>query len=106
MSKTLPENSAKREFNYFRDNYCDYPVVGLAPHGHPNVNKPEELIGSTKYSPKDKWPENFEEDKDAPGIGTYDCPYGSCNIQCPDYEKYLRAIENEPEAFADNFWED
>lgn len=62
--------------------YCNYcfdgngasvfPYYGLAPHTRYKQNG---VIGSTVILPESEWPENFEEDEDAPGAGTYThCP--------------------------------
>ena len=49
-----------------------FPYYGLAPHTHYKQNG---VIGSTVVLPKSEWPENFEEDEDAPGAGIYThCP--------------------------------
>ncbi len=50
-----------------------YPVYGVAPHKH-DLGKTGSIIGSTVVQPKETWPENFVEDKESPGCGTYYCP--------------------------------
>lgn len=50
---------------------CVFPYYGLAPHTH----KPGPMIGSTVVDDKATWPENFTEDPEWPGMGTYThCP--------------------------------
>ena len=59
----------------YREDGCIYPYYGLAPHKHIKVDyKGHEGIG-TKILDKSEWPENFIEDKEAEGCGTYICPY-------------------------------
>ena len=47
-----------------------YPFYGLAPHRH-DMGRTGSLVGSTVEKPREEWPANFCEDKDAPGMGTY-----------------------------------
>lgn len=54
-----------------------YPMYGVAPHRH-NLMRTGSLIGSTEVLSKDQWPENFIEDKEAPGCGTFYCPNPEC----------------------------
>jgi len=49
------------------DGNCAYPHYGLAPHKH--VGK--EMIGSTVINAKADWPDNFAEDCEVEGLGTY-----------------------------------
>ena len=49
-----------------------FPHYGLAPHTHDLSSG--SFIGSTRTSSKDKWPDNFVEDKEEPGLGTWYCP--------------------------------
>ncbi len=49
-----------------------YPHYGVAPHTHDLSGG--SFIGSTRTKPKDQWPENFVEDAEAEGCGTYYCP--------------------------------
>ena len=49
---------------------CVYPYYGLAPHTH-NLSKTGSVIGSTEINSKDTWPENFDEDPECAGAGTY-----------------------------------
>lgn len=51
-----------------------HPYYGLAPHDHPFDDKGRIIIGGTIIRPKSKWPDNFEEDPEVPGLGTYHCP--------------------------------
>lgn len=46
---------------------CAYPYYGLAPHSHEG----KYWIGSTVMDDKSTWPENFKEDPDCPGMGTF-----------------------------------
>ena len=62
-----------------------YPQYGLAPHIH--VGEDHVIFGSTRILPRDRWPENFVEDKDDPGCGIYYCPNKSCRNS---KEKQLR----------------
>lgn len=56
------------------DGICMYPSYGVAPHRH-DLKRTGSIIGSTVLLPKNKWPDNFVEDKDCPGLGTYTyCP--------------------------------
>lgn len=50
-----------------------YPYYGVAPHTH-DLSKTGSFIGSTVYVPKKNWPNNFHEDPEEPGLGTYTCP--------------------------------
>lgn len=52
---------------------CVFPYYGVAPHAHAFTNPDSHMgwIGSTRVLPKDQWPENFEEDPDCPGCGSY-----------------------------------
>ncbi len=59
------------------DGFCAFPYYGVAPHewSEPGVSRKRIL-------PKEQWPENFEQDKDTPGCGTYThCP------ECGDGDK-------------------
>lgn len=49
------------------DGGCIYPWYGVAPHRH--ADGP--IIDSTRIEPKAKWPANFVEDDEEPGLGTY-----------------------------------
>jgi len=50
---------------------CVFPYYGVAPHKH----APGPVIGSTVIDAPEMWPEEFREDPDAPGCGTYtNCP--------------------------------
>ena len=55
-----------------------FPHYGMAPHSH-NLSKTGSFIGSTEIKDKPEWPDNFIEDKDAEGCGTYWCPNKKCN---------------------------
>ena len=52
------------------DGYACLPQYGLAPHKHVGAS----FIGSTVILPKDEWPDNFVEDAECPGMGTWFCP--------------------------------
>ena len=58
---------------------CMFPIYGLAPHGH-DLSRTGSIIGSTVTLPREKWPENFHEDEDEPGLGMFThCPVcGAC----------------------------
>jgi len=50
---------------------CVFPYYGVAPHTH----RPGPMEGSTLVLEKCEWPDNFAEDPEAPGLGTYtNCP--------------------------------
>lgn len=54
------------------DGFCVFPFYGVAPHVHVDG----EWIGSTQLLPREQWGNNFEEDPDCPGLGTYlRCPH-------------------------------
>lgn len=58
------------------DDHDLYPHYGLAPHKHVGITSdPMSFIGSTKFDDKSEWPDNFVEDKQEPGMGTYYCPW-------------------------------
>ena len=45
-----------------------YQYYGVAPHNSGCLNSP---IGQSRILAKEEWPENFREDRDVPGCGTY-----------------------------------
>ncbi len=49
---------------------CVYPYYGLAPHKH-KLNPSSNTGLDTKIDNPTTWPENFFEDPEAPGCGTY-----------------------------------
>lgn len=49
-----------------------FPHYGVAPHKHDM--RGGSFIGSTRIEPKESWPQNFIEDPEEPGCGTYICP--------------------------------
>ena len=55
------------------DGHCVFPYYGIAPHTHalPTPTHPTDWIGSTVTLPRDQWGDNFREDPDCPGCGTY-----------------------------------
>lgn len=57
------------------DGFSVFPYYGLAPHKH--VGK--SMIGSTVILDKSEWPDNFHEDPECEGCGSYThCPH--CGI--------------------------
>ena len=58
------------EHCYDGENGCIYPMYGVAPHSH-NMGLIGSIIGSTVLDDKKRWPENFIEDEEARGCGTY-----------------------------------
>lgn len=73
MTPTKENVEAVRE--KCKNEHCDdmYPSYGVAPHTH-NIKNPGSFIGSTEVLDKSKWPDNFKEDPDCEGLGTYVCP--------------------------------
>lgn len=55
-----------------------FPVYGVGPHRHVGDN----LMGSTVMLPREKWPSNFQEDPECPGLGVWWCP--KCGDGAPD----------------------
>ncbi len=51
-----------------------FPSYGPAPHKCFYMIKGR-TIGHSETLPKSEWPDNFEEDPDCPGMGTYWCPH-------------------------------
>lgn len=49
------------------DGLCVFPYYGVGPHKHVGT----EVMGSTVALPSESWPENYREDPDEPGLGTY-----------------------------------
>lgn len=49
------------------DGECIYPMYGLAPHKH----QADSMMGSTVVEDEPIWPDNFCEDHEAPGLGSY-----------------------------------
>ena len=60
------------------DGICVFPYYGLAPHTH-------DVRGNTRILPKDQWGDNFREDPDAPGQGTY--------LRCPKCGRGEQAVK-------------
>lgn len=50
------------------DGVSVFPYYGLAPHWHDMSNG---AMGSTRFLPREQWGENFREDPECPGHGTY-----------------------------------
>lgn len=46
---------------------------GLAPHKH-TLNSLDRISG-TLFEPREKWPDNFTQDGDEYGVGTYVCSH-------------------------------
>ena len=46
-----------------------YPTYGVGPHVHSGNS----MISATVALPKEQWPENYSEDPDCPGLGTWWC---------------------------------
>lgn len=54
------------------DGNCVFPYYGLAPHSHGGKEfEGSAVVGSTELKPKSQWTENFFEDAEVPGLGTY-----------------------------------
>ena len=53
------------------DGECAYPYYGVAPHSHNTKKTNGSFIGSTEIKLKSCWPENFQEDPECEGLGTY-----------------------------------
>ena len=55
------------------DGFSVFPYYGTAPHTHalPTPTHPTDWIGSTRLLPRDQWGDDFREDPDCPGLGTY-----------------------------------
>ena len=55
------------------DGACVFPYYGTAPHRHEfnDTTHPTDWIGSTRLLPRDQWGDNFREDPECPGLGTY-----------------------------------
>jgi len=52
------------------------PMYGLAPHRHGQLtDKIGVSFGGTALLPKEEWPDNFIEDAEIPGMGTWFCPW-------------------------------
>jgi hypothetical protein len=58
-----------------------FPSYGVAPHVC-FYKIPGAVMGQSQVLPRDEWPDNFQEDADSPGMGTYWCPY--CGDGKPD----------------------
>lgn len=50
------------------EGHCVFPYYGVAPHHHDPMG---EWLGSTRLLPRHEWGDNFREDPDSPGQGTY-----------------------------------
>jgi hypothetical protein len=51
-----------------------YPMYGVGPHTC-FYKIPGAKIGQSVPLPKEEWPENYQEDPDDPGMGTYWCQH-------------------------------
>lgn len=58
-----------------RKDGCVYPYYGLAPHLHLKFDIDNVTISATVSDKNEKFPDNFVEDPESPGCGTYLCPY-------------------------------
>lgn len=58
-----------------------FPDYGPAPHTC-FYKIPGAVIGQSVVLPREQWPDNFREDPDFPGMGTYWCPH--CGDGKPD----------------------
>ena len=69
------------------------PHYGLAPHTHESEQKDpskfnmDDWIGSTRFYPKEDWPDEFIEDPESPNHGTWYCPY--CKDGLEEHKKRL-----------------
>ena len=55
------------------DGLCVFPYYGVAPHTHDLIGG---WVGSTRVLPKSEWGDNFREDPECEGQGTYlRCPH-------------------------------
>jgi hypothetical protein len=57
------------------DGLSCFPMYGVGPHRHEMLTKTSPIIGSTRLLPESEWPDNYREDPDCPGCGTYWCPH-------------------------------
>lgn len=48
-----------------------FPIYGVGPHTHRNGP----VSGPVVHAPPSEWPENYLEDPDCPGHGTWWCPH-------------------------------
>ncbi|MBH04009.1 MAG: hypothetical protein CMP08_07780 [Xanthomonadales bacterium] len=51
-----------------------YPAYGLAPHAH-QVTNGCLVMAEPIFEPRGTWPSHFVEDPEAPGHGTWFCPF-------------------------------
>jgi hypothetical protein len=63
-----------------------FPSYGVAPHTC-FYKIPGATIGQSIVLPREEWPDNFKEDPDEPGHGTYWCPH--CGDGKPDDEEQI-----------------
>jgi hypothetical protein len=61
------------EFCTDPDGFACFPVYGVGPHKC-FWKIPQAVIGESIPLPREEWPENYAEDPDHPGMGTYWCP--------------------------------
>jgi len=60
-----------------------FPYYGIMPHEHRVSVQDGKLVSlGTVFLDKEKWPDNFVEDTDAPGCGTFYCPNKKCKAKC------------------------
>jgi hypothetical protein len=51
-----------------------FPQYGVGPHTC-FYKIPGAVIGQSQPLPQEQWPDNYIEDPECPGMGTYFCPY-------------------------------
>jgi hypothetical protein len=82
------------------DGDCCYPMYGVGPHAHTGVTyDPASWIGSTAELPQEQWPDNYQEDPDAPGLGIWWCP--KCGEGKPSNENLTGAAMEPPNNHGD-----
>lgn len=67
-----------------------FPSYGPAPHTC-FYKIDDAVIGQSVTLPRDQWLDNFQEDPDCPGCGTYWCPY--CGDGKPSTSAALAEVE-------------
>ena len=66
----IPSDNNFCEYCHDGEGESIYPYYGLAPHTH-NLSISGGFIGSTDFTSKAEWPDNFNEDPEAEGCGSY-----------------------------------
>jgi hypothetical protein len=88
-----------------------FPSYGVAPH-ECFYKIPGAVIGQSALLPRDQWPDNFEEDPDCPGQGTYwcaDCGHGKPSGSAAERQGAIASTESEERApvhAPDSKWHD